>query len=75
VTEIFDCSRVPQGQRADIGYGDIWVESMRRTLERLDRLHQPGRAGRRAVLGRVPAGPFRRTSRTHDRETIIAGFR
>ena len=46
VTEIFDCSRVPEDQRADIDNGTIWVESMHRTLERLDRLctSQPGAA-------------------------------
>lgn len=38
VTEIFDCSRVPEDERADIGNGNIWVESMHRTLERLDQL-------------------------------------
>ena len=38
VTEIFDCSRVPEDQRPDIDNGNIWVESMHRTLERLDRL-------------------------------------
>ena len=38
VTEIFDCSRVPEDQRVDIDYGNIWVDSMRRTLERLDQL-------------------------------------
>jgi len=38
VTEIFDCSRVPEDQREDIDNGNIWVEDMRRTLERLDRL-------------------------------------
>ncbi|MGD0069837.1 MAG: hypothetical protein ABSB76_41310 [Streptosporangiaceae bacterium] len=47
VTEIFDCSRVPEGQRVDIDHGNIWVEGMRRTLERLDGLctGQPGAAG------------------------------
>ena len=49
VTEIFDCSRVPEDQRADIGYGKIWVKSMAATLERLDALcarpgSQPGPA-------------------------------
>ena len=46
VTEIFDCSRVPEDQRVDIDYGNIWVDSMRRTLERLDQLctRQPGAA-------------------------------
>ena len=38
VTEIFDCSQVPEDQRVDIGYGNIWVESMAATLERLDAL-------------------------------------
>jgi RNA polymerase sigma-70 factor, ECF subfamily len=38
VTEIFDCSQVPKDQRADIDNGQIWVDSMHRTLERLDRL-------------------------------------
>jgi hypothetical protein len=38
VTEIFDCSRVPEDQRADIGYGAIWVKVMRETLDRLDQL-------------------------------------
>lgn len=38
VTEIFDCSQVPEDQRVDIDYGNIWVEDMRQTLERLDRL-------------------------------------
>jgi hypothetical protein len=46
VTEIFDCSRVPEDERVDIDYGNIWVESMTRTLERLDELctGQPGAA-------------------------------
>ena len=38
VTEIFDCSRVPEDERVDIDNGNIWVESMTRTLERLDEL-------------------------------------
>jgi len=38
VTEIFDCSQVPEDQRADIDHGRIWVEGMRQTLERLDAL-------------------------------------
>jgi hypothetical protein len=46
VTEIFDCSRVPEDQRVDIDNGTIWVESMHRTLEQLDRLctSRPGAA-------------------------------
>jgi hypothetical protein len=38
VTEIFDCSRVPADQRVDIDNGNIWVEDMHQTLERLDQL-------------------------------------
>lgn len=38
VTEIFDCSRVPEDERVDIDDGRIWVESMNRTLARLDQL-------------------------------------
>lgn len=38
VTETFDCSRVPEDQRADIDNGNIWVEGMHQTLERLDQL-------------------------------------
>jgi hypothetical protein len=61
VTEIFDCSRVPEGQRADIRHGTIWVKSMRQTLERLDQIctGQPGAAtqgqGERAVVAAPPA--------------------
>jgi hypothetical protein len=38
VTEIFDCSQVPEDQRVDIDYGNIWVDDMHQTLERLDQL-------------------------------------
>jgi hypothetical protein len=46
VTEIFDYSQVPENQRADIDHGNIWVEDMHLTLERLDQLctSQPGAA-------------------------------
>jgi hypothetical protein len=46
VTEIFDCSQVPEDQREDIDNGNIWVEGMHQTLERLDQLciSQPGAA-------------------------------
>ena len=46
VTEIFDCSQVPEDQRVDIDNGNIWVEGIHRTLARLDRLctSQPGAA-------------------------------
>jgi uncharacterized protein YndB with AHSA1/START domain len=46
VTEIFDCSRVLEDQRADIDYGNIWVEGMQQTLELLDQIcgRQPGTA-------------------------------
>jgi hypothetical protein len=46
VTEIFDCSQVPEDQRADIDNGNIWIDSMHQTLQRLDQLctNQPGAA-------------------------------
>ena len=46
VTEIYDCSRMPEDERADIDYGRNWVQSMNRTLERLDGLctRPPGAA-------------------------------
>ena len=46
VTEIFDCSRVPEDQRVDIDNGSIWIEDMHQTLARLDQLctSQPGAA-------------------------------
>jgi hypothetical protein len=36
VTEIYDCSRAPDSARADMRNGEVWAESMARTLERLD---------------------------------------
>src|SRR5215469_10692903 len=46
VTEIFDCSQVPEDEQADIDYGNIWIDSMHQTLERPDHLctSQPGAA-------------------------------
>jgi uncharacterized protein YndB with AHSA1/START domain len=38
VTEIFDCSRVPEDERAGIDNGKIWIDGMTSTLERLDAL-------------------------------------
>ena len=38
VTEIYDCSRAPENERLGMDNGNIWVESMTRTLERLDAL-------------------------------------
>jgi hypothetical protein len=38
VTEIYDCSRAPEEERADMDGGTVWIESMTRTLERLDAL-------------------------------------
>lgn len=35
VTEIFDCSRVPEDEREEIDNGNIWIDSMNRTLDRL----------------------------------------
>jgi RNA polymerase sigma-70 factor, ECF subfamily len=36
VTEIYDCSRAPEDQRVGMDGGKTWIESMTRTLERLD---------------------------------------
>jgi hypothetical protein len=38
VTEIYDCSSLPDIERVSIEYGRIWIESMTGTLERLDEL-------------------------------------
>ena len=38
VTEIYDCSQAPEGERAGMDNGKIWVEAMTETLERLDAL-------------------------------------
>jgi len=38
VTEIYDCSRAPEEQRAGMDDGKVWLEAMARTLERLDAL-------------------------------------
>jgi len=44
VTEIYDCSRAPEDERAQMDNGNIWAESMAKTLERLDALcARPGR--------------------------------
>ena len=36
VTEIYDCSRAPEDERAQMDNGNVWAESMAKTLERLD---------------------------------------
>ncbi len=38
VSEIYDCSRAPADERAEIANGEIWAEAMAETLERLDAL-------------------------------------
>ncbi len=38
VTEIYDCSRVPEEERAGMDNGKVWIQSMTQTLERLDAL-------------------------------------
>jgi hypothetical protein len=38
VTEIYDCSRAPEDERAEMDNGNVWIESMTKTLERLDSL-------------------------------------
>jgi len=38
VTEIYDCSRAPEEERAQMGNGRVWADAMAATLERLDAL-------------------------------------
>jgi hypothetical protein len=38
VTEIYDCSKAPEEERAGMDNGNIWAEAMAETLERLDAL-------------------------------------
>jgi hypothetical protein len=38
VTEIYDCSRAPEEERAGMDNGNVWIEAMAKTLERLDAL-------------------------------------
>jgi hypothetical protein len=38
VTEIYDCSRAPEEQRAGMDDGKVWLGAMAKTLERLDAL-------------------------------------
>jgi hypothetical protein len=38
VTEIYDCSRAPEEERVGMDNGNVWIEAMAQTLERLDAL-------------------------------------
>ncbi|HMG64884.1 MAG TPA: hypothetical protein VK599_18220 [Streptosporangiaceae bacterium] len=38
VTEIYDCSRAPEAERADMDNGKVWAAAMAETLGRLDEL-------------------------------------
>ena len=38
VTEVYDCSRAPEEERAGMNNGNVWAEAMAETLERLDAL-------------------------------------
>ena len=38
VTEIYDCSRLPEAERVAMANGRAWIDSMAKTLERLDAL-------------------------------------
>jgi hypothetical protein len=38
VTEIYDCSKAPEEERAQMDNGRVWAEAMAETLERLDAL-------------------------------------
>ncbi|MFC4587903.1 SRPBCC family protein [Sphaerisporangium corydalis] len=41
VTEIYDCSRVPEDEREGMDHGRVWIESMSATLDRLTALCAP----------------------------------
>jgi hypothetical protein len=69
VTEIFDCSRVPEDQRVDIDYGRIWVENMAATLERPDALCAGYSRDRDGEGSQAPA----RQTRSADRTTTKPG--
>jgi hypothetical protein len=58
VTEIYDCSRAPEERRAGMDNGRIWIESMTKTLERLDALCTTRKAGR--LSGAGAAGEYGR---------------
>ena len=53
VTEIYDCSRAPEEERAGMDNGKVWIEAMAQTLERLDALCTrqtwPGKRERRST--------------------------
>jgi hypothetical protein len=42
--EIYDCSRASEERRAGMDNGRVWIESMTKTLERLDALISTQRA-------------------------------
>jgi hypothetical protein len=68
VTEIYDCSQAPEEERAGMDNGRIWIESMAKTLERLDALCTILSSRRCAALVLMPAawpaGPGTRTTAT-----------
>jgi hypothetical protein len=45
VTEIYDCSRAPEEERVGMDNGNVWIESMAKTLERLESLCAAPSAG------------------------------
>lgn len=38
VTELYDCSRAPEDERAGMENGAVWIEAMADSLERLDKI-------------------------------------
>jgi hypothetical protein len=54
VTEIYDCSRAPEEERAGMDNGKVWIGNMTETLRRLDRLC--ARQGTAKSLSRTGAG-------------------
>jgi hypothetical protein len=55
VTEIYDCSRAPEEERAGMDNGNVWAGAMAETLERLDALCT-ARKPARSVVGLAGRG-------------------
>jgi hypothetical protein len=72
VTEIYDCSRVPEERRAGMDNGRMWIDSMTRTLERLDAQCAPRKAH---GLSGAAAAALRPACGQRNRERSIRGLR
>ena len=57
VTEIYDCSRVPENERDGMDGGRVWIGSMASTLERLDAICTAAGDGGAADAADAPDSP------------------